>query len=58
MAIERRGRFASAPTPAGPGPELHLGEDFHQAYDLATNGPYAVLTWIAADGSVRVSEFS
>ncbi len=58
VALERRGRFASGPSPSGPGPEMGLGEDFHQAYDLATNGSYAVLTWISADGSVRVSEFS
>jgi hypothetical protein len=58
VAIERRGRFASAPGPGGPGPELHLGEDFHQAYDLATNGSFAVLTWISADGAVRVSQRS
>ena len=56
VAIERGGRFASAPAPTGPGPELHLGEDFHYAYDLATNGKYAVLTWISADGAIRVSE--
>jgi hypothetical protein len=36
---------------------MGLGEDFHQAYDLATNGSDAVLSWISADGSVRVSEY-
>jgi hypothetical protein len=35
---------------------MHLGEDFNYAYDLAAGGNHAVLTWIAADGSVRVSE--
>jgi hypothetical protein len=58
VAIERDGRFAAAPVPSGPGPERHLGEDFHYAYDLATNRGHAVLTWIAADGSIRVSELS
>jgi hypothetical protein len=58
VAIERGGRFASAPSPSGPGPDPGLGEDFHYAFDIATSGAYAVLTWIAADGSVRVSELS
>jgi len=56
VAIERDGRFHRAPAPRGPGPALHLGEDFNYAYDLATSGDYAVLAWVAADGSVRVGE--
>jgi hypothetical protein len=56
VAIERDGRFRHAPTPSGPGPAIHLGEDFNYAYDLATSGDHAVLAWIAADGSVRLSE--
>jgi hypothetical protein len=35
---------------------MHLGEDFNYAYDLAGNGDYAVLAWVAADGSIRLSE--
>ena len=58
VAIERGGRFASSPSPSGPGPDPGLGEDFHYAFDIATSGAYAVLTWISADGSVRVSELS
>ena len=58
VATERGRRFVSAPSPSGPGPELHLGEDFHYAYDLATSGGFAVLTWVSADGAIRVSEFS
>jgi hypothetical protein len=54
VAIERGGRFRAAPAPTGPGP----GEDFLDAYDLATSGRYAVLTWVSADGAVRVSERS
>jgi hypothetical protein len=56
VAIESNGRFRRAATPHGPGPEHYLGEDFNYASDLATGGDHAVLTWIAADGSVRVSE--
>ena len=58
MAIERRERFTAAPVPSGPGPDAGLGEDFHYAYDLAANGRFAVLTWISADGAIRVSELS
>jgi hypothetical protein len=56
VAIERDGRFRHAPAPRRPGPAMHLGEDFNYAYDLATSGNHAVLTWVAADGSIRVSE--
>jgi hypothetical protein len=56
VAIERDGRFHRAPAPRGPGPMMHLGEDFNYAYDLAGNGDYAVLAWVAADGSIRLSE--
>ena len=58
MAIERKKRFTAAPVPSGPGPDTGLGEDFHHAFDLAANGTHAVLTWVAADGSIRVSELS
>ena len=58
MAIERTKRFTAAPVPSGPGPDTGLGEDFHHAFDLAANGTHAVLTWVAADGSIRVSELS
>ena len=44
--------------PSGPGPQQYLGEDFSYAYDLETAGDHAVLAWIAADGSVRLSELS
>jgi hypothetical protein len=54
--VERGGRFKRASAPSGPGPKQYLGEDFNYAYDLAANGRYAVLTWISADGAVRVSE--
>jgi hypothetical protein len=52
VAIERNGRFRAAAAPSGPGPAFR---DAHYAYDLATSGNHAVLTWIAADGSVRIS---
>jgi hypothetical protein len=58
VAIERGRRFAAAPAPTGPGPAQALGEDFHLAFDLATSGRYAVLTWISEDGSIRVSRLS
>lgn len=53
IAIERDGRFQSAAAPSGPGPAFR---DAHGAYDLATSGNHAVLAWIAADGSVRISQ--
>lgn len=55
VAIERDGVFRPAPAPPGPGPS-GLGEDFAYAYDLQAAGTHAVLAWVAADGSVRVSE--
>ena len=56
VAIERDGRFRRVPAPRGPGPKLHLGEDFNFAYDLAAGGEHAVLAWVAADGSIRLAE--
>jgi hypothetical protein len=56
VAIELDGRFHAVPAPHGPGPAVHLGEDFNYAYDLETNGDSAVLAWIAPDGSVRLSQ--
>ena len=56
VAIERNGTFRHAAAPSGPGPEMGLGEDALNAFDLATHGSRAVLAWIAPDGSVRVSE--
>lgn len=58
VAVERDGAFRTVAAPRGPGPRRYLGEDFHYAYDLAANGTRAVLTWVAADGSIRVSERS
>ena len=56
VAIERDGRFHRAPAPRGPGPALHLGEDFNYNHDLAAAGDYAVMAWVAADGSIRLAE--
>ncbi len=56
VAVERDGRFKRVAGPSGAGPQMHLGEDFNYAYGFATNGGFAVLTWVAADGSIRVSE--
>ena len=56
VAIERAGSFHRAPAPSGPGPKIHLGEDFNYAYDLATSGDYAVLAWVSAEGAIRVAE--
>jgi hypothetical protein len=55
VALETTGVFHRIAGPRGPGP-TRLGEDFNYAYDVQAAGPYAVLTWVAADGSVRVSE--
>jgi hypothetical protein len=54
IALERGGRFAPAPVPAGPGPS-GMGEDFVRNRDLTTAGRYAALAWTAADATVRVS---
>ena len=56
VAIERDGSFRRAPAPSGPGPKMHLGEDFNYAYHLATAGDHAVLAWISADGAIRLSQ--
>jgi len=53
IALQRGGRFAAAPVPAGPGPSK-MGEDFVRNRDL-TAGRYAALAWTAADATVRVS---
>src|SRR5262249_9594845 len=58
VAIERDGVFHHAPAPGGPGPAMHVGEDFEYPYGLASAGNHAVLAWVAADGSVRLSELS
>jgi hypothetical protein len=54
-ALETNGRFHRIAGPTGPGPTT-IGEDFNYNRGFQTAGAYAVLTWIAADGSVRVSE--
>lgn len=54
IALERGGRFASAPVPAGPGPS-NMGEDFVRNRDLTAAGRYTALAWTAADATVRVS---
>jgi hypothetical protein len=55
IAVERNGTFRPLSPPIGPGPTTS-GEDFNYNRDLATAGRYAVLTWSATDGTVRVSE--
>jgi hypothetical protein len=54
VAIERDGRFRTAPAPSGAGPSS-TGEDFSYNNDLATNGAHAVLAWTARDGTIHVS---